>query len=154
MDAIKVADKCQYNFKNPHHTGQDKYCHACDSVYCENCYEAQQVHSQQNKRHSTHERTDIEVARFVLRLFNDFVPRNEDRQKQHQDAYPSKWFGIEIDPEIPTKSSLHVFGALAAILKESRLPPFQHYPSLVSFVGDTGAGKSTLINGITKVNVW
>jgi ribosome biogenesis GTPase A len=151
MPLIQVADECQHDYQNPKHEGELKYCHPCEAVYCDSCYEAQRIHSKQTERHRTHERTDLEVARFVLRLFNTYVPRIEDRQQQHEDAYPSKWFGVHL--ETPTKPSLHVFGALATLLKESQLPPFQHYPSLVSFVGDTGAGKSTLINGITKVNV-
>lgn len=148
MSSTKVASECQ-NRRALFHNGDPKYCNACRRVYCDTCYDAQLVHEDEENRLNEHEKTDLDTANFVLSLFGT-RGSTEDRERLHLNNIQSKWFGTDID-EQESKSYFHDFGGFVGLLQKSRLLPHQQFPSLISFVGDTGTGKSTLINGILKV---
>lgn len=117
-------------------------------VYCDFCYDVQAVHDSDRNRSGSHEKTELNVANFVLCVFDTVVPLQE-RDLQHHNNIYSKWFGAVIDDH--NKSYFHDFGGFARLLQDSEIPPSDFYPSLISFVGDTGEGKSTVINGILRV---
>lgn len=149
MPPNKVASECEVT-DAPTHSGSPKYCPACKEVYCDTCYDSQRPHRIEANRLNGHEKTDLDTANFVLALFNINFGA-EEQKRQHQDNIRTKWFGTSVDNE-QSKSYFHDFGGFLRLLHESKLPANQQFPSLVSFVGRTGSGKSTLINTILKVH--
>lgn len=86
---------------------------------------------------------DIEDLAFCQDLFST----NESPQTHHQlhiADTASQWFSLNTDVEDrPAFIKTNVYSGLIASSKFE--DPSQQYPSLVSLVGPTGAGKSTLI---------
>ncbi|KAK3336354.1 hypothetical protein B0T19DRAFT_36498 [Cercophora scortea] len=94
--------------------------------------------------------------------FHDFVHTSwlldsnfmdQDKESLHIQDIWSTWFGIPHDQEGPFPQ-LHVFPRLQTLLDaaDSSAKPPRQYPSLISFVGDTGSGKSTLIRAIIRMS--
>lgn len=76
---------------------------------------------------------------------------DQDKESLHIDDLWSTWFGIPHDQEGPLPQ-LHIYPRLQLLMSgESNEKPARQYPSLVSFVGDTGSGKSTLIRAIIRM---
>lgn len=144
----RIASECQ-NKRARSHDGEPKYCNACRRVYCSECYDTQLVHEDEDNRSGEHEKTDLDTANFILSLFGNNHSA-EDRERSHVKNIQSKWFGTHID-EQESRSYFHDFGGFSGLLEKSPFMAHQQFPSLISFVGDTGTGKSTLINGILKV---
>ncbi|KAJ2902705.1 uncharacterized protein MKZ38_000215 [Zalerion maritima] len=77
--------------------------------------------------------------------------KDSGRQRQrHQQDKPARWFTIKKDPGRETRT-LNIFDRFLKLCDldqpgghETR----KHYPSFVSFVGDTAAGKSTLVRAM------
>ncbi|KAL8843022.1 MAG: hypothetical protein Q9176_002325 [Flavoplaca citrina] len=68
----------------------------------------------------------------------------------HQEDESTTWFGIEKDPNGPPIFQDH--GRFAALMADTKQPNAGvRYPQLVSFVGETGAGKSTLIKMLVSL---
>ena len=68
-----------------------------------------------------------------------------EQQKLHSEDLASLWFGLDIGNGLTSAKfiSTDVYGDLITL---STYPDrAQQFPSLVSFIGPTGAGKSTLI---------
>lgn len=148
MSSKRLPTECQNRRARLHH-GEPMYCNACRRVYCDDCYEAQLVHEEDENRFGAHEKTDLDTANFILSVFGN-KDSVEDRERLHVKNIQSKWFGTHID-EQESRIYFRDFGGLSALLQKSHVLPHQQFPSLISFVGDTGAGKSTLINGVLKV---
>lgn len=125
------------------------YCNACQRVYCDDCYEAQLVHEDDGNRFGAHEKTDLDTANFILSVFGN-KDSAEDREHLHVKNIQSKWFGTQFE-EPERRTHLHDPGGLKGLLQKSHVLPHQQFPYLISFVGETGAGKRTLINGVLKV---
>lgn len=97
-----------------------------------------------------HEKLDPSIAakiRTCLRQTSD----EEVRIRLHEDDGNTNWFGVSIDPYDDTP----VFedtGRFAYLLAEtSSATPTSRFPGLVSFIGQTGAGKSTLIKVLIEL---
>ncbi|KAJ8064436.1 hypothetical protein OCU04_006775 [Sclerotinia nivalis] len=90
-----------------------------------------------------HEKTDKKV---VDRLRKILEPKRspQEQQQQHKIDEGTTWFGTARD-----SANLPIFqdyGRYAKIMAQSRLNGHKvRYPQLVSFVGQTGAGKNTLV---------
>lgn len=103
-----------------------------------------------------HEKTDPYVAKKIRGVLS---PRLEERQREklHYDDIDTTWFGVVREGhERPMFQDYGRYADLVAGVKELRLGSVSTlsassdhsealYPSLVSFVGETGAGKSSLI---------
>ncbi|EHK19930.1 uncharacterized protein TRIVIDRAFT_285, partial [Trichoderma virens Gv29-8] len=88
-----------------------------------------------------HEKVDDEVAQRLNQIFEQ--PSPNDQQIQHNYDTNTTWFGVE---KRNSESVFHSSRRLLDILHESQVGVFkERFPHLVSFIGHTGAGKSTVI---------
>ncbi|GAW26646.1 putative lysophospholipase-like protein [Rosellinia necatrix] len=124
--------------------------------FCEQCWDAQVVHKK-HRRGIPHEKTNPDVAAKVHNVLSP--PQDEDvREELYKVDAPTAWFGVERpdDSSAPLFQDYGRFAELMAttdpVLKDpafverwTEIGRDKRTPSLVSFVGQTGAGKSTLI---------
>ncbi|KAK3941958.1 hypothetical protein QBC46DRAFT_352819 [Diplogelasinospora grovesii] len=75
---------------------------------------------------------------------------DQDKESLHIDDLWSTWFGVPHDQEGP-KPQLFIYPRLQRLVAAAHGKPVRQYPSLVSFVGDTGSGKSTIIRAIIRM---
>ena len=125
------------------------YCNVCDVVLCRRCWNLQITHKKSLLAPGAipHEKTDHDLAKKIQAVL---VLRASDEQQAdlHRNDRNTTWFGIvREDSELPI---FRDYGRYAAIMADtSRLDrstdftenasgPDTRYPSLVSFVGQTG----------------
>ena len=119
---------------------------SCDEVFCTKCF---QKHLQRLPTHKkapslSFERAWAWVSGTVSTLTDDL-----SRQAQFQKDEGAKWFGLVVEKSGADRIISIIETPRFANLVEdsthySSKSPIRQYPSIVSFVGDTGAGKSTL----------
>jgi len=66
----------------------------------------------------------------------------------HLAGYGSKWFGVTMRHSGVSLDTTSRYRELSIDVNADH----EQYPSLISFVGETGAGKSTMINALIKVS--
>ena len=76
----------------------------------------------------------------------------EKQEKLHMDDIWTTWFGV---PHYQSLPRLDIYPRLKSLLEKSAaISPFpvptRQYPSLISFFGDTGGGKSSLIRALIR----
>lgn len=137
------------------------FCNVCDIVFCAQCWDAQLPHRLRKLGPGgiPHEKTLASVAQKVQ---NVFEPPTDAfiREQLHISDAETAWFGIYRPEDGPPlfqdygrfvhlMASTHEGknGIWSAILQGRSQGTLRDIrtPSLVSFVGETGAGKSTLI---------
>jgi len=134
-------NKCPKNFW---------FCGVCKLAYCNSCWAMQAPHRMKSKALAStpHEKTSLEIAYKVGKVLapTDDVQRRVELHRKDEDT---AWFGIE-RPNDWSPLLIQDYGRLNDFLNEweakkglSTSGP--RTPSLVSFVGQTGAGKSSLI---------
>jgi hypothetical protein len=148
----EICDLC-------HECGHRRYfCNVCAVVFCDPCWEAQFIHrtKRSNPGSLPHEKTDPHVAKKIGGVLNPQL-KEEQREKLHHDDIDTTWFGVVREGgEHPVFQDYGRYADLVAGVKDLRLGSVSAlstssdysealYPSLVSFVGETGAGKSSLI---------
>ncbi|KAL1582024.1 hypothetical protein WHR41_09394 [Cladosporium halotolerans] len=122
------------------------YCVRCDSTYCSNCWSLQGPHRPKKRGPEglPHEKVDLSVVR---RLRSILHPSTDplDVRKSHQEDDWTKWFGVTRDEK--DQVLFDDYGRYATLVSDiARSTSMKtRYPQLVSFVGVTNAGKSTLI---------
>lgn len=144
------------------------YCGICTIILCDDCWDGQLVHRKARGRPGApHEKTPLDVAEKVGKVLTP--PDDESgREQRHRADELTAWFG-----ECPTPHSsapntnndktigierlhdsgplfLQEYSRMLDLLSEWRANPNpsacdRMTPSLVSFVGQTGAGKSSLV---------
>ena len=134
------------------------YCNACDFSFCQRCWDQNLQHRKKKLAPGAvpHEKTDQSVARKIKRIL-DHKPSETEQEELHKHDEATGWFGIlREEGELPLFQD---YGRFARLLTETatlqaRTPLSatssgsrrdSRYPSLTSFVGQTGAGKSTVI---------
>ncbi|CAI6249812.1 unnamed protein product [Periconia digitata] len=138
------------------------FCNVCNTNLCEKCWSFQAAHRKQRLAPGEipHEKTNATVARKIQRVL--VQPSNDENRTQlHGDDEQTAWFGIERpDGSAPIFQDYGRYASLLSETEEDWNSQFQttqlgrdsRTPSLVSFVGQTGAGKSTLIKLIVDLN--
>lgn len=132
--------------------GPDRYyCNVCDDLFCNKCWDIQTPHRKNRLAPGglPHEITDQNIATKIRRILE---PKRTEAEEEelHQKDEATTWFGvIREDGEPPLFQD---YGRCANLMtntsSRSRWMTGERdtrIPSLVSFVGQTGAGKSTII---------
>ncbi|KAG0640049.1 hypothetical protein HOY80DRAFT_865708, partial [Tuber brumale] len=122
---------------------------------CENCWGLQAIHEsgtggRTRVKKKKHEKTELEVADYILSVLEPDLTEEEVKES-HVSNVHTRWFGIQIDKNRSAQVSLKSKSFLE-LASGSGKDPSSQYPCLVSFVGETGAGKSTLINAMMKID--
>jgi hypothetical protein len=133
------------------------YCNICELIYCNVCWDLQPTHRKGRDTRLLHEKTDEKLARAINRiLYPELTP--EQCTNQHVEDHETEWFGVEYPedigmagPQVSFVTTRRMQEILDPVCKQSQL---HKYPSIVSFVGETGAGKSTLIKALIEVSVF
>ncbi|KAF2736521.1 hypothetical protein EJ04DRAFT_462876 [Polyplosphaeria fusca] len=120
-------------------------CSYCDMNICDSCWGRQGPHrpGRTGPDGLPHEKGDPDI---VARLKSILTPPKDvvEQQSLHIDDEDTTWFGIGRD-----NGGLPIFqdyGRYANIIADSTAGTHKlRYPQLVSFIGQTGAGKSTLV---------
>jgi hypothetical protein len=142
------------------------YCSVCCFGYCSACWNQQLPH-RRTLRGQPHIKTDLEVARKVKSVLSPSADDETQERLFEADGHTA-WFGI--DRSNDETLVFRDFGRYADLLDEtskdcvsdtdstwsldgfSRETRDRRTPSLVSFVGQTGAGKSTIIRLLIEFN--
>ncbi|KAK9426461.1 hypothetical protein SUNI508_02902 [Seiridium unicorne] len=135
-------------------------CHSCGTVsekrfscvqcnnlwFCDGCWSKWILHSPGavGWGGKPHEKADPMIVQRLRQIFEP-IRSEEDHQQELLDDEETSWFGYGKD------SSGHPvfqdYGRFAAVMGEShgREVAMERYPQLVTFIGETGAGKSSLV---------
>ncbi|KAL5397840.1 hypothetical protein PMIN03_006175 [Paraphaeosphaeria minitans] len=120
-------------------------CSYCDTSFCDACWDLQLPHRPGKKGPDglPHEKANPTI---VKRLKEILTP-SQDHYEQHalhMEDEDTTWFGLDRDSQ--NRPIFQDYGRYSAIMVESNNGDYRsRYPQLVSFIGQTGAGKSTLI---------
>ncbi|KAF2134377.1 hypothetical protein P153DRAFT_402048 [Dothidotthia symphoricarpi CBS 119687] len=136
---LQVCDDCKLE-KSPIWD-----CSYCGMSFCDQCWDEQGPH--QSGRTGPdglpHEKANPTI---VKRLKNILTPpqAHGEQQTLHVEDEDTTWFGLARDNQ--NRPIFQDYGRYSAIMADSNSGEYKlRYPQLVSFIGQTGAGKSTLI---------
>jgi energy-coupling factor transporter ATP-binding protein EcfA2 len=120
-------------------------CSYCDMNFCDQCWGKQGPHKagRTGPDGLPHEKANPTIVR---RLKDILTPPKDPGQQQnlHIEDEDTTWFGLGRDN--PSRPVFQDYGRYSAIMADSNSGEYKfRYPQLVSFIGQTGAGKSTLI---------
>jgi hypothetical protein len=124
------------------------FCWPCDgTIFCKECWDNCPPHKKRRMRAAgaglPHEKTNPAVARkifYTLQSDHD----TKEQALQHVKDEDTSWFGAGRDEQDDVV--FQDFGRYARLMAEKSARHRRvRYPALVSFVGQTGAGKSSLI---------
>lgn len=131
------------------------YCNVCDTAYCAKCWDRVGPHKSGKLGPGgvPHEKTDEKVAS-RLRATLEAAPTDIEQDELFGNDQDTTWFGVVKDEA--GDSIFCDYGRYADIINEISKQlgprPGHRFPGLVSFVGETGAGKSTLIKVLIELN--
>jgi energy-coupling factor transporter ATP-binding protein EcfA2 len=121
------------------------YCVNCDGHFCSSCWAKERAHKpgKLGPDGLPHEKADSEV---VSRLKATFNPPSDPgiQERMHLDDEDTTWFGIARDAT--GRPIFQDYGRYSTLIANSASGAYRtRFPRLVSFIGQTGAGKSTLV---------
>ena len=145
-ESLAICEQCQ--FEQPFVS----YCPACSFHFCRDHWDGQPLHHGQRLVNGVpHEKTDPLVAKKVKSIIEPSISEEEQAQLHRADD-DTTWFGVLPDAADTSQRLLHDFGRYEEFLSQSMFSPKSgQFPSLISFVGPTGAGKSTIVKGLVKL---
>ncbi|KAL3429839.1 hypothetical protein BDV09DRAFT_202723 [Aspergillus tetrazonus] len=120
------------------------FCYPCGHVFCDRCWGRSPPHVRKRVQGGIpHEKTDPRLAKIIEQTLE--VELDEKQQSwMHLKDENSSWFGTMRDDD--DDMVFHDHGRFADLMAEMSARKRQvRYPGLVSFVGQTGAGKSTVV---------
>lgn len=135
----KTCEACEESFVRTWN------CSYCDMNFCDLCWGRQGPHKpgRTGPDGLPHEKGDPNI---VKRLKNILTPPTDpgEQQSLHIDDEDTTWFGIGRNNN--DNPIFQDYGRYATIMADSNTGVHKlRYPQLVSFIGQTGAGKSTLV---------
>ncbi|KAI1375162.1 hypothetical protein F4677DRAFT_446666 [Hypoxylon crocopeplum] len=86
---------------------------------------------------------------YLTWLFDSGTIKGRKEDEHLQDIW-SKWLGVPQD-QTEARPTLHIWPRINHLLNSANELLPRQYPSLVSFVGDTGSGKSALIRAMIRL---
>ncbi|EON62430.1 hypothetical protein W97_01652 [Coniosporium apollinis CBS 100218] len=120
------------------------YCVSCDSHYCDPCWKRQGPHrpGKVGQDGLPHEKTDLNVVEALRDILSP--PSSVAEQDElHREDLDTTWFGVVHEDNVPVFQN---YDRYASVMADSLCSDTDvRYPQLVSFIGQTGAGKSTLV---------
>ncbi|KAG8629356.1 hypothetical protein KVT40_003221 [Elsinoe batatas] len=147
---IDMADESFGDCEDPRcskNTTISYFCVDCSSEYCADCWPLQGPHrpNKVGRDGLPHEKTDASIFRRFRSILHPSVDSIEKVKLAHEQDSSSKWFGVTKDSS--SRLKFDDYGRYSSLMSSLRHPTdHQHrYPQLVSFVGVTNAGKSTII---------
>jgi hypothetical protein len=145
-ESLAICEQCQ--------TEQQfvSYCPACSFHFCRNHWDDLPLHHGQRLVNGVpHEKTDPLVAKKIKSIIEPSISEEEQTQLHRADD-DTTWFGVLPDSTDTSQRLFHDFGRYEEFLSQSLFSPkSDQFPSLISFVGPTGAGKSTIVKGLVKL---
>ncbi|KAF2188984.1 hypothetical protein K469DRAFT_684250 [Zopfia rhizophila CBS 207.26] len=120
-------------------------CSYCDVNLCDPCWDKQLPHKpgRTGPDGLPHEKGDPSIVKRLKSILTPPIDPGE-QQSLHMDDEDTTWFGIAKD--IDNQPIFQDYGRYATIMADSTTGVYKlRYPQLVSFIGQTGAGKSTLV---------
>ncbi|TGJ68442.1 hypothetical protein EYR41_007494 [Orbilia oligospora] len=126
-------------------------CNLCQVAYCEPCWPKIAAHKVGKKglkgiRKQVHEPIDPVIERKLEKILEPQVGE-EDQEALHRQDEETAWFAVIKDNKDKLVfQDLGRYGEIVSGLNE------ETYPALVSFVGSTGSGKSTLIRMLMELD--
>ncbi|KAG0647770.1 hypothetical protein D0Z07_6642 [Hyphodiscus hymeniophilus] len=132
------------------------YCDVCDCVFCPACWARQIPHRPVRHAYNAvpHEKIDYSMAMKIKDIFEE---KMDDTEKMKLDAkdVETTWLGMTLGPkDVLTLSHSGRYADLMA--NNGPSGNFMHhktrYPGLVSFVGQVGSGKSTVIKLLIRLS--
>lgn len=130
------------------------FCPVCAINYCEEHWKSQPLHQQPQENQRSmygvpHERTDPNLVERILSIIEPTASEQE-QQQMHLDDDNTSWFGVLADSA--GELYFHDWGRYEEFLAQSRAgSKGVQFPGLISFVGPTGAGKSTIVKALVKL---
>ena len=127
------------------------YCPACSFHFCRKDWDAQILHQGQRLVNGVpHEKTSPDLAKRIKSIIEPSISEHQQNQLHRADD-DTTWFGVL--PDAVNQLLFHDFGRYEEFLSQSMFnPKSSQFPSLISFVGPTGAGKSTIVKGLIKLS--
>ncbi|KAG5797164.1 hypothetical protein H9Q69_003773 [Fusarium xylarioides] len=126
---------------------------SCGERFCEHCFSKKHLPRNQTHKRDGSKKTETKwnkIKGVVSNFASSFSPASHFQRDE-----TSKWFGLHITSPPGRKDRIATLvetTRFSSLLEESlhfhKRSPKRQYPSICSFVGDTGAGKSTLIRSL------
>ncbi|RPA77550.1 hypothetical protein BJ508DRAFT_417000 [Ascobolus immersus RN42] len=143
------------------------YCNVCKCDFCEGCWNNFLPHRKQGEAVTRgdprHEKTNKKLAQTIDGILYPRLTPEEFRKLHRKDRH-TMWFGVRRDyekQEATDSSKLVITKVTSSFANTDRLQKIlgpacndntPRYPSIASFVGETGAGKSTLIKAFIEIS--
>jgi hypothetical protein len=123
------------------------YCYGCKMTYCSRCWKKQIPH---RRAKQGHDKVDAAIARMIQATLDVDISESEQAHLHLLDESAS-WFGAV---KVSDGVVFNDFGRYASLIADRSLEDRKRmYPALISFVGDTGAGKSSLVKLLVGVKM-
>lgn len=142
--SISVANDCE----EPRCTTRDDpvyFCVDCSVRFCNTCWDLVLQHQPGRTARDgiEHERTDFHAVKRLQDIMNP-PSSHQTLVQMHNSDEETTWFGITRDAN--GRPFLEDWETFSSLMDGSPRDTYMHkYPQLVSFVGQTNGGKSTLI---------
>jgi hypothetical protein len=127
-------------------------CNGCgrDGIYHRKCWAEWRDHKiKQSRVWQPCEKTEMSEFLWISWLLDSNITQHKQRELHRKDMWAT-WFGV---PYYQSKPRLFTYPRLQNLLRNgssSDSLPDAQCPSLISFFGDTGGGKSTLIKALIR----
>lgn len=121
------------------------WCGICKRILCKPHWEDQAAHG---------EGVHVQISLEDYRILCQIIPNNRanvDVHVEHDSNLSTKWFAVApARNSEKARAKIYCFDRYRHVLRQlDHETP--HYPSMISFQGDTAAGKSSVIQSLLKV---